>query len=93
MCGNRATEDSASYGAGHFSGVFLGWYLQEWMTFKTGKREKFLKYFYDQQESEYKPETAGLTTWKWTRHFLASKLNQGEWIVEGSVPQPVGIEN
>jgi len=24
-------------------------------------------------------------TWKWTRHFLASKYGSGEWIMEGEV--------
>lgn len=85
-----AQSDSMSYGAGEFSGVFFGWYLQEWMSFKNGTREKFLKYFYDPIEGEYRPECEGLTAWKWTRHFLASKLNNGEWMIEGEVPEPVG---
>jgi hypothetical protein len=54
------------------------------MTFKTGQREKLLKYFYDQVEREYRPESNLLTSWKWTRHFLASKFFEGEWILEGS---------
>jgi len=27
--------------------------------------------------------------WKWTRHFLASKAQTGEWIMEGAVPEPI----
>jgi hypothetical protein len=75
--------DSPSYGAGQWSGVFIGWYLEEWMAFKTGQREKFLKYFFDEQDREYRSESKGLSDWKWTRHFLASKLNEGCWSVEG----------
>lgn len=48
------------------------------MTFKVGRREKFLKFFYDEKEKEYRSEIEGLTNWKWTRHFLASKLNEGK---------------
>jgi hypothetical protein len=27
--------------------------------------------------------------WKWTRHFLASKAQSSEWIMEGVVPEPI----
>ena len=63
------------------------------MTFKTGQREKLLKYFHDQTEHEYKPESLQFTGWKWTRHFLASKFNEGEWILEGKIIGYHGNEN
>lgn len=43
---------------GQWSGVFVGWYLDEWEPFKTStKRDKFLKYFYDPDAKEYIPGT------------------------------------
>jgi hypothetical protein len=67
--------------------VFI--YTVEWMIFKNGQREKMLKYFFDPKEREYRPEISLYTQWKWTRHFLASKGGEGEWAVEGEVPEPV----
>jgi len=88
----KKIEGNLSYGAGHWNGVWCGWYLEEWMILKiTGQREKFLKYFVDQKEEEFIPENKGLSVWKKTRHFLASKSNEGEWIIEGSVPEPIAM--
>ena len=29
-------------------------------------------------------------SWKWSRHFLASKSGKGSaWLVEGAIPEPV----
>ena len=32
---------------------------------------------------------AGKHNWQWTRHFLKRVNGEGEWIVEGSMPEPV----
>jgi hypothetical protein len=37
---------------------------------------------------EYRTERAD-DNWKWTRHFLASTSGQGEWIMEGEIPEVV----
>ncbi|PRP77169.1 hypothetical protein PROFUN_14510 [Planoprotostelium fungivorum] len=78
-----------SFGAGHWSGVFIAWYLDEGQVYKDGLRDKYLKYFYEPREGEYRPDLPSLTVWKWSRHFLASKSNEGFWMVEGQIPEPV----
>jgi hypothetical protein len=41
-----------------------------------------MKYQYEEDENE-------AYSWQWTRHFLKRVNGEGEWIVEGSVPDPV----
>ena len=33
--------------------------------------------------------SGGKHDWQWTRHFLKRVNGEGEWIVEGSMPEPV----
>ncbi|EGC32314.1 hypothetical protein DICPUDRAFT_98913 [Dictyostelium purpureum] len=68
-------------GYGRFNGVYLAWFIKD-PTFPE------IRYFYDEKEKEYISDKKEFT-FKWTRHFLASKYGSGEWIVEGHVPQPV----
>jgi hypothetical protein len=42
------------------------------------------RYFWLPTEKEFQTSNP-LLTWKWTRHFLASKYGSGEWIMEGEV--------
>src|SRR5689334_5595351 len=56
------------------------------MTFSTTRKEKFLKYFFDQKDRTFHPENNSLSTWKFSRHFLVSSSQQAfesSWIVEG----------
>ena len=34
-------------------------------------------------------DTEDVHTWQWTRHFLKRVNGDGEWIVEGSIPEPI----
>lgn len=45
-------------------------------------------YIYNANEREYLCGDSDFD-WKWTRHFLASKGGDKEWIIEGFVPDPV----
>ena len=42
-------------------------------------------YQWNRLDQEYTSENSN---WMWTRHFLANKNGGGEWITEGSVPEP-----
>jgi len=52
------------------------------------QEEPLFRYFWVPGEREFQTHNLQLT-WKWTRHFLASKFGTGEWILEGEVPNPV----
>ena len=47
--------------------------------------ELCLYYRWNRVDQEYTNEDS---SWMWTRHFLANKNGAGEWITEGSVPEP-----
>ncbi|GAM29425.1 hypothetical protein SAMD00019534_126010 [Acytostelium subglobosum LB1] len=88
----RSSANSQMFGAGRFNGVYLAWYLAgvdgKDPTGSTVTQAPDITYFWDEREKEYVSDRKELT-FKWSRHFLASKYGTGEWIVEGHVPQPV----
>ncbi|KYR01436.1 PH domain-containing protein [Tieghemostelium lacteum] len=77
----KSSTSNQTLGWGRFNGVYLDWYQKDSV-------KPDIKYFWDEPEKEY-TTTRKEFTFKWTRHFLASKYSTGEWIVEGHVPQPV----
>eukprot|EP01132_Coremiostelium_polycephalum_P009278 gene9278-11373_t len=82
----RSSAHSQTLGCGRFNGVFLAWYNKDPKQQPSAIPDT--KYFWDEKEREYISDRKEFT-FKWTRHFLASKYGSGEWIVEGHVPQPV----
>jgi hypothetical protein len=46
---------------------------------------------YNEVDREYEALDAAsmAKTWVWSRHFLANKNGDGEWIMEGDVPEPI----
>eukprot|EP01133_Synstelium_polycarpum_P003632 gene3632-4161_t len=78
----KSSVHSPTLGIGRFNGVHLAWYA------RGEAAQPDLTYFWDEKEREYSLDRKEFT-FKWTRHFLASKFGSGEWIVEGHVPQPV----
>ncbi|GAM18825.1 hypothetical protein SAMD00019534_020000 [Acytostelium subglobosum LB1] len=78
-------------GAGRFNGVYLAWYLAgvDPKAPHATTATPDIVYFWDEREKEYQTDQGKELTFKWTRHFLASKFGRGEWIVEGHVPQAV----
>ncbi len=79
----RPKDNHTSLGLGRWNGVWLSWYK----TCDTTE-EPLFRYFWVPSDKEFQT-TNYLLTWKWTRHFLASKHGSGEWIMEGEVPSPV----
>ncbi|KAF2074103.1 hypothetical protein CYY_004588 [Polysphondylium violaceum] len=77
----RSSSHNQTLGCGRFNGVYLAWYTRDLSI-------PDIRYFYDEKEKEYISDKKEFT-FKWTRHFLASKYGSGEWIVEGHVPAPV----
>jgi len=72
-------DNSLILGIGDYNGHRLNWYVPDdsdpWISLK-----------WDRSLREY---SDGVMNWKWTRHFLANKNGDGEWILEGGVPEPV----
>lgn len=66
-------------GWGQFNGFLFEWYVGSQVVYR---------FWLEDAEREYQNADMALT-WKWTRHFLALKSGRGEWIVEGSIPEPV----
>lgn len=83
-------------GTGKWDGVNLYWFApagpQNGIKNTLGEfyhsREPSSHYIYDEKDGEYISDD-GRKEWKWSRHFLASKESEREWIVEGDIPQPV----
>lgn len=70
--------NSSDYGEGTWDGFNLNW---------RGRDGTLQHYIYNYSLCEYQAE--GHKTWKWTRHFLASKDDDDYWSIEGSVPKPI----
>ena len=77
---------STQYGTGKWNGLTLVWFDEaaNGMLSLPSVRFRWIE-----DEREYHDEAETGQVWKWTRHFLASKFGAGEWIVEGSIPEPV----
>jgi hypothetical protein len=61
----------------------------EWYAPKTSANvPAVLTYQWHPVAREYRTDRAE-DNWKWTRHFLASTSGQGEWIMEGEIPEVV----
>ena len=74
--------NSTQLGSGKWNGISIKW-------MKDNSSECLLQFDWDFFLREYTNNVDKNVVWKWTRHFLASKFGSGEWIVEGSVPEPV----
>merc|ERR1712137_247894 len=91
-------SDIFNFGTGKWDGVNLFWFpatspsATNSVKNTIGRlyygRKPFRHYVYSEKENEYLTKDSE-NEWKWTRHFLASKSGEPEWIIEGDVPKPV----
>ena len=87
---------SVNLGTGKWDGVNLYWFprSQDQASIKNIMGDffygahPFCHFLYNPSGNEYLSEDAK-QEWQWTRHFLASKDGESEWIIEGQVPRPV----
>lgn len=77
-------EEEESYGWGRWNGVWMEWHAPG----TSSSVPAVLTYQWHPVAREYRTERAD-DNWKWTRHFLASTSGQGEWIMEGEIPEVV----
>lgn len=77
---------STQLGSGKWNGLSLVWFDEAANGMLSLPSVRFT---WQEEDREYHDDAAAAQVWKWTRHFLASKFGAGEWIVEGSVPEPV----
>ena len=90
--------NSINKGTGRWDGVNLYWFgpgtaehgVKNIMGEFYFSRKPEYHYIYDNKNREYLSND-GKKEWKWSRHFLASKDGEREWIVEGEIPEPVTI--
>ncbi|EGC36160.1 hypothetical protein DICPUDRAFT_54769 [Dictyostelium purpureum] len=76
-----ANDSVHNLGNGKWNGVWLAWY-------NPNTSEPFLKYIWDQQNNEYLNQNTKLS-YKWSSRGLVSKIGNGEWLVEGRVPETI----
>ncbi|KAN0034097.1 hypothetical protein ACTFIV_000581 [Dictyostelium citrinum] len=78
-----ASDTTRNLGHGKWNGVWLAWY-------NPNSNEPFLKYIWDQTNNEYLNQNTKLSfKWSSQRGSLVSKIGNGEWLVEGRVPETV----
>jgi len=85
-----------NFGTGKWDGVSLFWFpsassgdgLKNTIGQFCFARKPWSHYLFCAKNREYLSEDSS-NEWKWSRHFLASKEDEPEWIVEGEIPEPV----
>ncbi|KAK5575901.1 hypothetical protein RB653_007036 [Dictyostelium firmibasis] len=78
-----ASDTTRNLGHGKWNGVWLAWY-------NPNSNEPFLKYIWDQANNEYLNQNTKLSfKWSSQRGSLVSKIGNGEWLVEGRVPETI----
>jgi len=89
-------DSPINYGTGKWDGVNLYWFPPcapgAGVPTKSGEfyfsPNPSYHYLYNSTEKDYLCGNPDMD-WKWSRHFLASKGSDKEWILEGVVPEPM----
>lgn len=75
------TKEPKTQGCAYWDGINLIW--------KNANDETVFHYLFETGQYCRMASADSRFDWKWSRHFLVSKGNEGHYSLEGNIPQPV----